>query len=180
MIKNVLDASAILAVLNGERGEKKVVPLLNESAVSSVNVTEVAAKLMEAGVDEKSARFAVSVLGVAEFADFTEESACLRRESKGKLIGTVNGQAISANDLILMIDNDSPFMPPLEGEPVRVLPRNTFGFIGNGREFACLPIRFCLFDSLLGTRNEIPPDKPLFADWRAAEQKQMRPFRRGG
>ena len=36
-------------------------------------------------------------------------------------IGTVNGQAISGNDLILMIDNDSPFMPPLDGDPVPVL-----------------------------------------------------------
>lgn len=75
MIKNVLDASAILAVLNGERGEKKVVPLLTESAASSVNVTEVAAKLIEAGVNEKSARLAVSVLGIAEIVDFTENSA---------------------------------------------------------------------------------------------------------
>jgi len=28
MIKNVLDASAVLADLNGERGEKKVIPLI--------------------------------------------------------------------------------------------------------------------------------------------------------
>ena len=36
-------------------------------------------------------------------------------------VGTVNGQAISGNDLILMIDNNSPFMPPLDGDPVPVL-----------------------------------------------------------
>lgn len=36
-------------------------------------------------------------------------------------IGTVNGQPITANDLILMIDNNSPFMPPLDGSPVPVL-----------------------------------------------------------
>lgn len=86
MIKNVLDASAILAVLNGERGEKKVAPLLTESVASSVNVAEVAAKLMEAGMDEKSARLAVAVLGIAEIADFTAESAweaaCLRPLTK--------------------------------------------------------------------------------------------------
>ena len=75
MIKNVLDASAVLAVLNGEPGEKKVIPLLTESAASSVNLTEVAAKLLEAGMDEASAQIAVSVLGIGEIVDFTEDSA---------------------------------------------------------------------------------------------------------
>lgn len=36
-------------------------------------------------------------------------------------IGTVNGQQVTGNDLILMIDNNSPFMPPLDGDPVPVL-----------------------------------------------------------
>ncbi len=75
MIKNVLDASAVLAVLNGERGEKKVVPLLAESAISTVNLTEVAAKLLEAGMDDASAQLAVAVLGIGEIAEFTEDLA---------------------------------------------------------------------------------------------------------
>jgi PIN domain nuclease of toxin-antitoxin system len=75
MIKNVLDASAVLAVLNGERGEKKVIPILAESAVSTVNLTEVAAKLLEAGMGEADARLAVSVLGIGEIVDFTEDLA---------------------------------------------------------------------------------------------------------
>ena len=75
MIKNVLDASAVLAVLNGERGEKKVIPLLPESAISTVNLTEVGAKLLEAGMDEASAQIAVSVLGIGQVVDFTEDLA---------------------------------------------------------------------------------------------------------
>jgi len=75
MIKNVLDASAVLAVLNGEPGEKKVIPLLAESAISAVNLTEVGAKLLEAGMEEASAQIAVSVLGIGEIVDFTEDSA---------------------------------------------------------------------------------------------------------
>lgn len=51
MIKNILDASAVLAVLNGEPGEKKVIPILAESAISAVNLTEVAAKLRDMGTD---------------------------------------------------------------------------------------------------------------------------------
>lgn len=75
MIKNILDASAVLAVLNGELGQKKVIPILAESAISSVNLTEVAAKLLEAGMDEAGARLAVSVLGIGEIVDFTEDFA---------------------------------------------------------------------------------------------------------
>lgn len=75
MIKNILDASSVLAVLNGEPGEKKVIPILAESAISAVNLTEVAAKLLEAGMDEAGARLAVSVLGIGEIVDFTEDLA---------------------------------------------------------------------------------------------------------
>ena len=75
MIKNVLDASAVLAVLNGELGQRKVIPILAESAISSVNLTEVAAKLLEAGMDEAGARLAVSVLGIGEIVDFTKDLA---------------------------------------------------------------------------------------------------------
>ena len=75
MIKNVLDASTVLAVLNSEPGEKKIIPLLAESAISAVNLTEVGAKLLEAGMEEASAQIAVSVLGIGEIVDFTEDSA---------------------------------------------------------------------------------------------------------
>ena len=75
MIKNILDASAVLTVLNGEPGEKKVIPILAESAISAVNLTEVAAKLLEAGMDEAGAQLAVSVLGIGEIVDFTPNLA---------------------------------------------------------------------------------------------------------
>ena len=75
MIRHILDASAMLAVLNGEPGEKKVIPLLAESGISAVNFTEVAAKLLEAGMNESDARLALSVLGIGEIVEFTEELA---------------------------------------------------------------------------------------------------------
>jgi hypothetical protein len=37
------------------------------------------------------------------------------------VIGTINGAPVTANDMILTIDNDSPFMPPLDGSPVPLL-----------------------------------------------------------
>lgn len=75
MIKSVLDASAVLAVLNGERDHNKVILLLPESIISAVNLSEVAAKLLEAGMDEGTVQIAVSVLGIGEIADFTEDLA---------------------------------------------------------------------------------------------------------
>ncbi len=75
MIKHVMDASAVLAVLNSEPGQKKVIPILMESAISSVNLTEVAAKLIESGMDQASAQLAVAVLGIGEILPFTEELA---------------------------------------------------------------------------------------------------------
>jgi ribonuclease VapC len=75
MIKNVLDASAILAVLNSEPGEKIVIPLLAESAVSSINLAEVGAKLLDAGLDQATAEIAVSVLGIGLIVDFDEAQA---------------------------------------------------------------------------------------------------------
>ena len=36
-------------------------------------------------------------------------------------IGTINGQPVTANDLITTINPDSPFMPPLDGSPIGVL-----------------------------------------------------------
>jgi len=36
-------------------------------------------------------------------------------------IGVINGVPVTANDIIMTINNDSPFMPPLDGSPVPVL-----------------------------------------------------------
>lgn len=37
------------------------------------------------------------------------------------VIGTINGVPVTANDIIMTINYDSPFMPPLDGSPVPVL-----------------------------------------------------------
>ena len=36
-------------------------------------------------------------------------------------IGTMNGQPVTANDLIMTVNSDSPFMPPLDGSPAPAL-----------------------------------------------------------
>ena len=75
VIKNVLDASALLAVLNNEAGAGKVIPLLAEAAVSTVNLAEVGTKLMDAGMDQNAAQTALEILGLGEIVDFDQSAA---------------------------------------------------------------------------------------------------------
>ena len=56
----VLDASALLALLNAEPGSEEVERTIPGAAVSTVNLSEVVAKLVEAGMPEEAVR---SVLG---------------------------------------------------------------------------------------------------------------------
>lgn len=76
MSKYVLDASAVLAVLNQEAGSEKVVRLLSESAINAANYCEVLGKLVDAGVPEKAARESLDLLGI-ELVDLDQELACI-------------------------------------------------------------------------------------------------------
>ena len=74
MTSAVLDASAILAVMSGERGADRVMTMLASALVSAVNYAEVTSKLVERGIERKAAREAVLALGV-RVADFDIEMA---------------------------------------------------------------------------------------------------------
>ena len=52
MSEVVLDASAVLALLNQEPGEEAIARVINHAAISSVNVSEVVAKMAEMGIPE--------------------------------------------------------------------------------------------------------------------------------
>jgi ribonuclease VapC len=47
----VIDASALLAVINQETGADAVIPFLRQSLVSAVNLSEVYTKLFDKGID---------------------------------------------------------------------------------------------------------------------------------
>ena len=77
MSKIVLDASALLAVLNQEPGSEKLTPeLLSQAVISTVNLAEVQAKLVERGVDPDDA-WSNAVGLVREAVDFSSEHAKL-------------------------------------------------------------------------------------------------------
>ena len=61
----VLDASALLALLNQEPGSERVASCIaNGAIINTVNLSEVVAKLSDAGVPEEVIREALSVLGI--------------------------------------------------------------------------------------------------------------------
>jgi PIN domain nuclease of toxin-antitoxin system len=62
--KYVLDASAILALLNDEPGAQRVSEILPESIVGAVNMSEAAAKLISAGMNLSDATNSIELLGL--------------------------------------------------------------------------------------------------------------------
>jgi ribonuclease VapC len=61
----VLDASALLAVFNDEPGADRVIEVLDDSVINTVNLAEVAAALIAKGKSESQARAAIRAAGCA-------------------------------------------------------------------------------------------------------------------
>ena len=74
MARTVLDASALLALLNEEPGADDVIDVLPDAVVSAVNLAEVASKLADAGMPADAVRDALGGLGV-EVAPFDSADA---------------------------------------------------------------------------------------------------------
>lgn len=70
----VLDASALLAILNEEPGSAQWAQAVGESVISAVNFSEVIAKLAEVGMAESQIRGILDPLGL-EVAPFDTASA---------------------------------------------------------------------------------------------------------
>jgi PIN domain nuclease of toxin-antitoxin system len=81
----VLDASALLALINSEPGAERVEGVLANAILSSVNFAEIAAILMATGIPSPQIHAMISEL-VAEIVPFDEEqailSAMLRAQTK--------------------------------------------------------------------------------------------------
>ncbi|SRR5579859_5843326 len=94
MNRIVLDASALLALLNREPGAEKLTPqLLSAAASSTVNLAEVQAKLVERGLDPDDA-WEATLTPVREVVDFTADHARLA----GTLIAQTRSLGLSLGD----------------------------------------------------------------------------------
>ena len=74
MPEALIDASALLALLNAEPGADVVAEAIPGGVISAVNLSEVVTKLCDAGMPEKAVRQALQPLGL-EIVPFDEEQA---------------------------------------------------------------------------------------------------------
>lgn len=94
MSRAVLDASALLALLRQERGHEKLTDdILRDSAISTVNLSEVQSKLVSAGMDP-DAIWSGAVSVVKEVIPFTAEQARIT----GDLIAKTKHLGLSLGD----------------------------------------------------------------------------------
>jgi PIN domain nuclease of toxin-antitoxin system len=93
MSRIVLDASAVLALLLGEPGAEKVQALLADGALSTVNLSEVAAHFARNGVGENDIRRVLDPLPFERIA-FDNELAY----AAAKLLPTTRAAGLSLGD----------------------------------------------------------------------------------
>ncbi|MCW5691511.1 MAG: type II toxin-antitoxin system VapC family toxin [Pseudolabrys sp.] len=70
----VLDASAVLAAVNNERGADRVIAALEVASISTVNYAEVVTRMIDWGFTADEARMSIEAMGVAIFP-YDEELA---------------------------------------------------------------------------------------------------------
>ncbi|HEU0248320.1 MAG TPA: type II toxin-antitoxin system VapC family toxin [Gaiellaceae bacterium] len=89
----VFDASAVLALLNMERGAEAVEQLASDAAMSSVNWCEAFGKLRGAGVPGEALRAEIAETGIAVIP-FDRRDA----EAAGELVAPTRAQGLSLAD----------------------------------------------------------------------------------
>ncbi|HEV2174017.1 MAG TPA: type II toxin-antitoxin system VapC family toxin [Nitrospira sp.] len=89
----VLDASAVIAVLNQESGAEQLMPHLVNACCSTVNAAEVQGKLVERGLDPDEAWEDVEAV-INEILPFTAQHA----KAAGTLIAVTRASGLSLGD----------------------------------------------------------------------------------
>ena len=93
MPETIIDASALLALLNSETGADIVAEAIPKGVISAVNLSEVVTKLVDAGMPEKVIRQALQPLGL-EIIPFDEAQAY----EAGLLYGATQNVGLSLGD----------------------------------------------------------------------------------
>ncbi|GHU04879.1 hypothetical protein FACS1894158_06160 [Betaproteobacteria bacterium] len=87
MADTVVDASAVLALLNAEPGAKKVAEALPGAFISTVNMTEVLTRLVDWGLGHDEIRETVDALGLEQRAftpSLAHAAALLRSRTRAQ------------------------------------------------------------------------------------------------
>jgi PIN domain nuclease of toxin-antitoxin system len=107
MTRIVLDASALLAILNCEAGADRLTPgLLSAATSSTVNLAEVQSKLVGRGLDPRDA-WEAALSPIREATAFTAEHA----QTAGALVAQTRALGLSPGDracLALGLTLDAP------------------------------------------------------------------------
>ena len=111
MADYVLDASAVLAVLNDEDGAALVEDVIGRALISSVNLTEVASKLVERGMDDDSVSLVIHSLP-CRVVDFTLAHS-LRA---GQLRRDTGPQGLSLGDRACLALTEAEGLPVLTSD----------------------------------------------------------------
>jgi ribonuclease VapC len=94
----VLDASALLSILQGEPGQERVNQILDRARIHAVNVAEVIGRLVRAGMPADHACAALRDLHLEIDEDFGTAQA----EFCGALLGTSRKLGLSLGDCICL------------------------------------------------------------------------------
>jgi ribonuclease VapC len=124
---HVLDSSALLAVTQGEKGADFVMDLIesNDCVISSVNMAEVAAKMLEFGLPPQELKRAIEQF-VVDVIDFNQEQAlaCAELRPMTKSAGLSLGDRACLGLAKLMdataVTSDRPWMNIAETVGVKV------------------------------------------------------------
>lgn len=125
-MSTVLDASALLVLLQSEPGADVVLEAMQDSVISTVNVSEVVAKLCDNGFGAAEARATLDglPLGIVDF-DYGQalDSGVLRRETRslGLSLGDRACLALAARLKVAALTADSAWQELNDGVTVRLI-----------------------------------------------------------
>ena len=126
MASAVLDSSAVLAVLNAEPGAEVVVALVKDALVSTVNFSEVIAKLVESGSSDAEALAALQSIALTT-ADFdvplARRTGALRAETmkRGLSLGDRACLALAEREGIPALTGDRNWVGAVSSVEIRLI-----------------------------------------------------------
>lgn len=125
MASAVLDSSAVLAVLNAEAGSEKIVALLADASLCSVNYAEVISKIVERGASLREAEVAMRLItsAVIDFdIGLARRTGALRAETakKGLSLGDRACLALAEREEVPAITGDRNWIGSVQGIDIRL------------------------------------------------------------
>jgi ribonuclease VapC len=126
MANVVLDASAVLALLNVEPGADLVTAALEDALVSTVNYAEVFSKLVEKGAPHADAKAALRIIegAVADYdLDLAQRTGAMRSDTKSRGLSLADRAclALAERERLPALTGDRRWKGAVAGIEVRLI-----------------------------------------------------------